>query len=702
MNGFFKWLIPALWAAFFFASFPAVAESVQQKTGEAPHITQLLALADGRVIAVTVEKGGLYLATPERRKLQRLLRAPETYIHQAAQNADGTLYLATDAGIYRADQPEGAWEQIGQDAAAWLAFSADGAQSRVKRWGEGLFAAPSAHLSVEKVNEIKTMVAQRQALREQAGQLRRELYRKAGAARTTEKTPEETGAFLEKFAQLRKLEEQADNLNVEGGWRKVSAGLPKAPAQTLAMLPDGEEFAGWFGGGVYRSRNGGADWEAASTGLVSPWVLTLAASPRGDLYAGTFGAGLFRWRADVSEWALADAIFAGAVIQDLAFGANGPILAGSRERGLFLSLDEGKTWRQPDGAALPGSHVQGVAVGADGAFWVSVWGQGLHVSTDQGVSWRRRSFPQATQVTDLVFTPDGVGYAVLAGSGLHYSTDGGRQWMPLAMPEGISHKVRLAVTGDGRLWLGSRHTGLWTLAGPNASWERESAGLPGAGIQDFAVSPAGAVLAIAQDDGGLYERSASGEWRPLALTLLEKNPPWSVDAVWQPVADVGPSLWRELGLDRLECLPDGRWVAIGYYEILLSEDHGAVWRRYRFAQSSHGFLSAADGTLYTQQFMGALALRRGSTEWDTPVTPREAYRFFRPAGAGRWVAAKENGGMDILSGDGASLQVTQHELEGEKVLSLAVSPQGAIFAGLENELKVLEKDHREWRAVDLE
>lgn len=702
MNRLFKLLVPALWAAFFFAVFPTVAESAQQKTGDAPHITQLLALADGRVIVVTVEKGGLYLATPERKKLQRLLRTPETRIHQATQDANGALYLATDAGIYRADQPEGAWEQVGRDAVAWLAFSADGAQSRVKRWGEGLFAAPSAYLSVEKVQEIKAVVAQRQTLREQVGQLRGELHRKIGAARTTEKTPEETRASLEKFAQLRKLEEQADNLNVEGGWQKISAGLPKAPVQTLAILPDGEEFAGWFGGGVYRSRNAGADWEAASTGLVSPWVLTLAASPRGDLYAGTFGAGLFRWRADVHEWTLADAIFAGAVIQDLAFGANGQILAGSRERGLFLSLDEGKTWRKPDGVALPGSHVQGVAVGANGAFWVSVWGRGLSISTDQGVSWRRLSFPQATQVTDLVFTPDGVGYAVLADSGLYYSTDGGRQWVALAMPEGISHKVRLAVTGDGRLWLGSRHTGLWTLAGPNASWERESAGLSGAGIQDFAVSPAGAVLAIAQDDGGLYERSASGEWRSLTLTLLGKEPPWLIDGVWKPVADVGPSLWRELSLDRLECLPDGRWVAIGYYEILLSENHGAVWRRYRFAQSFHDFLSAADGTLYTERFMVTLAQRRDSTEWDAPVTPRDAYRFIRPAGAGRWVAARENGGMDILSGDGVSLQVTQRELEGEKVLSLAVSPQGAIFAGLENELKVLEKDHQEWRTVDLE
>lgn len=696
MNRFLKLLIPVLWSAFFFVGFPAVAESASQKTVDVPYITQLLAVSNGRVVAVTMEKGGLYLATPDRRKLQRLLRTPEARIHQAAQDINGVLYLATDAGIYRADQPEGPWEQVTQDATAWLAFSTDGVQSRVKRWDQGLFAAPSAHLSIERAQEVKALAAQQAAMKKQANQLHQDVY----AARDA-KTPEGRRVFSDKFAQWRKLQKEADNLQVDGDWRQVSAGLPKAPVQTLAMLPDGEEFAGFFGWGVYRSRNAGADWEASSSGLSSPWVLMLAAGTHGDLYAGTFGAGLFRRQAEAGEWTLVDAIFAGAVIQNLAFGANGQILAGSRERGLFLSLDEGKTWRQP-GAALPGTHVQGVAVGTDGAFWVSVWGRSLYVSTDQGVNWRPQAFPQATQVMDLVFTPNGVGYAVLAGSGLYYSTDGGKQWTPLKTPADSSHTLRLAVAGDGRLWLGSPQEGLWALAGPEASWERVMAGLPEAGIQDFAVNPAGMALAIARDDSGLYERSAGGEWQPLTMTLLEENAPWSVNRVWQPVADVSPSLWRELGLDRLEYLPDGRWIAIGYYEILLSEDHGAVWRRHRFGTSFHDFLSAADGTLYTQRFMVTLAQRRDSTEWDAPVTPREAYRFFRPAGPGRWVAAHEKGGVDILSGDGASLEVTQRELAGEKVLSLAVSPTGAIFVGLENELKVLEKDRQEWRTVDLE
>lgn len=386
--------IPALWLAFFFAGFSAITESAEQKAVEVPYITQLLAVSNGRVVVVTVEKSGLYLAIPKRKNLQRLSHTPETYIYQATQDPNGILYLATDAGIYRADEPDGVWELVSQESTAWLEFSADGAQSRIKRWGAGLFATPSAHLSVEKAQEVQAMIAQRQALKEQARQRHRE-FQKA----------DEKKMVMEKFSQWQKLEEQVKNFHVEDGWRKVNIGLPQAPVQTLAILANGEEFAGLFGWGVYRSYNAGADWDSASDGLVSPWVLTLAASPQGDLYAGTFGAGLFRWQADENVWIAVDEIFQKTVIQDLAFGANEQILVGSRERGLFLSLDDGKTWRNLDETALPGNHIQGVAVGSDGAFWVSVWGLGLSVSTDQGISWQLLSFPQATQVKDSLRGP---------------------------------------------------------------------------------------------------------------------------------------------------------------------------------------------------------------------------------------------------------------------------------------------------------
>jgi hypothetical protein len=82
--------------------------------------------------------------------------------------------------------------------------------------------------------------------------------------------------------------------------------------------------------------------------------------------------------------------------------------------------------------------------------------------------------------------------------------------------------------------------------------------------------------------------------------------------------------------------------------------------------------------------------------------PPQAYWLFQPAGDGQWVAARWGGGVDLLSGDGRSLTVVKHGLEDQPILSLAVAPDGAIFAGLEDGLKVLRKGGDGWLSVAME
>lgn len=77
-------------------------------------------------------------------------------------------------------------------------------------------------------------------------------------------------------------------------WEKMSAGValsppagfPPPPAgQTfsMAMSPeyqaDATIFAGIFGGGPFRSTDGGATWEQVRQGMIYAWVLSLAVTP---------------------------------------------------------------------------------------------------------------------------------------------------------------------------------------------------------------------------------------------------------------------------------------------------------------------------------------------------------------------------------------------------------------------------------------
>ena len=72
----------------------------------------------------------------------------------------------------------------------------------------------------------------------------------------------------------------------EGGRIRVLAIDPATPT-TL--------YAGTYGGGVFKSANGGASWSAVNSGLTSLAVLALAIDPATPttLYAGTSGGGVF-------------------------------------------------------------------------------------------------------------------------------------------------------------------------------------------------------------------------------------------------------------------------------------------------------------------------------------------------------------------------------------------------------------------------
>ena len=76
------------------------------------------------------------------------------------------------------------------------------------------------------------------------------------------------------------------SIGPEGGNVSALAIDPATPA-TL--------YAGTWGGGVFKSTNGGANWSAVNTGLTNTDVRALAIDPDtpATLYAGTWGGGVF-------------------------------------------------------------------------------------------------------------------------------------------------------------------------------------------------------------------------------------------------------------------------------------------------------------------------------------------------------------------------------------------------------------------------
>ncbi|MBM9538775.1 hypothetical protein [Desulfobulbus alkaliphilus] len=315
-------------------SFFAESGEASQATFAPPQskVNQLLTLADGSLVALTAEKGGLYILKPGGLKWERWPGTPETHLYSAASAPDGALYLATASGLARWNSALTAWEIVREGAASRVSFSSSREQSRqytmlVNFWGRGL-----------------AMLAWRQA-------------------------NEDDHQF-----ELNPTQEEMK-------------GLPVAPVQAILLREEDAWYAGLFGHGVFRFDASASSWETAHDGLGSLFVMTLAAGPTEELYVGTYGGGLLVLDTGRTDWRLADPFFAGTSIQDLAFGEKGEIVAGSVAHGLFLSLDKGTSWQRID-LGIPDGNITAVAVGKDGSIWAGVWGSGPFVSRDQGTSWR--------------------------------------------------------------------------------------------------------------------------------------------------------------------------------------------------------------------------------------------------------------------------------------------------------------------------
>ncbi|MEW5724524.1 MAG: hypothetical protein AB1896_15545 [Thermodesulfobacteriota bacterium] len=351
---------------------------------DAPDVFQVLALSDGRVLALTDAQAGLFYLPDQGGKWRRAKGLPEVFLCFAAADSRGRVYLATSQGLFRSEDGFDRWANVASQSAARLAFSPDGAAALVKVWGQGLFAVRPEDLGPEGFEAEEKRRSEAAALLDEAERLEAELL----GADTQSLTPAETEEYLKKYETWKKLTEEAEALEKKGtGWPAAGRGLPEGPAQALACDEHGRWYAGFFGAGVYQSRDLGSGWREINRGLAGRQVLVLAAGPGGEVLAGTYGGGLFRWFEKRGEWSpVGPPGLAGRIIQTAAFGPRGEALAGTREDGLYYSTDGLDAWRKAE--SLPGPNVPAAAVGRAGTLWAAVSGRGLFGSTDQGRTWR--------------------------------------------------------------------------------------------------------------------------------------------------------------------------------------------------------------------------------------------------------------------------------------------------------------------------
>lgn len=476
-------------------------------------------------------------------------------------------------------------------------------------------------------------------------------------------------------------------------------------------------------------------------------VTALAAGPPGTsrqvVIAGTLG-GLFLGRDGGHSWEKVGALggrFIQAAAVSPAFDSDSTLIVGTAGSGAFLSMDGGKSWRdpdfwgqQPDVTALAFSPTYA----SDGMILAGTSHDGVYVTTSRGRTWNAANLGLADLSVNALAAhlgPDGHGLLFAGTStGLYQWAAEARQWFAAAgFPAGtpVQSIVFAPSPGGSALFVGTEGAGLWRSIDGDALHRLETVDTD-ASVNAIAVSAdfsADGTLMIATAEHGLMRSRDRGDsWQPLAGTadansvlaltscatpdglvwlagLHERGVLRSADGggSWQP-SNVGMSSRPVLALALSPGFaPDGTLlVGTAAEGVLRSADGGLTWSP---ASEGLGELSVtslvfsptfqADGRVWAIAGASLVESRDGGRAWE-PVTGLPG--DFMPlslavapdASAGHAIAVGGADGALALSRDGGtSWSPLAEHFAGGNVVTVAFSPNyafdGTLFAATAGE-----------------
>ncbi len=294
---------------------------------------------------------------------------------------------------------------------------------------------------------------------------------------------------------------KADGVNVSAGqtialvegpagatWTPV-AGFANLDGSASGLSQDGSvQVAGFWGGGLRVSANGGGSWSATA--------------------------------------------LAGQTINHIAMSADGTkIYAALRNNVIYKSSDSGATWA-PSGSINHLWHAVGCS--ADGTYAVAGNDSGVWTTSDGGTTWTHRAVTTPRYWPGAAISADGSKMVVSAIGVIYTSSDYGVTWTLRQNSPGV-HFNRVAMSADGtRLYvtaspgqiLVSTDSGVtWTPNGPNTGWSGVSCASDGLtavavdGIRAYVSTDGGANWTQRQAAAGCRNASASGNGRKMLMPV---------------------------------------------------------------------------------------------------------------------------------------------------------------------------------------
>ena len=274
---------------------------------------------------------------------------------------------------------------------------------------------------------------------------------------------------------------------------------------------------------------GSSPWTPLGPTGGNTYALVADPSAAGTLYAAVYGGGVFKTTDGGASWTPSSPALRGWSVHALAIDPAKPrtLFAGTWDQGVWKTSDGGTTWKRvlyqpPQQAAILAIEIdpkntQNVVAATDTGM-----NDGVFRSSDGGGSWTRSTegLPANFRLFAMAMAPSSPAtlYAT-PGEGVVKSTDGGRTWKAAGSGSGISGKLVRALAVDPSsadvVYAGTVNDGAWKSADGGASWKSVSSGpMKDRHVYGFFVEPSQPETVWAGVSNGVLKSDDGGRsWR---------------------------------------------------------------------------------------------------------------------------------------------------------------------------------------------
>ncbi len=340
----------------------------------------------------------------------------------------------------------------------------------------------------------------------------------------------------------------------DGGqhWQAASEGLSDGFIQNLAIDPQNPAtiYAGMYGYGVYKSTDGAATWQATGPGLTSQavvYALVIDPTRPNILYAGTrdrafsgpqWGGGVYRSENGGASWQAVNNGLAEDWVYSLAIHPQNPdfIYAILHTQGVNYSIDRGENWAPMNSGIFDLSTRDMVINPAQPDHrYVSTWYDSrLFKTLTGGLTWFLwEDGMYEARAYDLEIDPvdPAVVYIGTFYEGVKKTINAGDKWFDAGLKPNFVYRIKVSPQNHETLYAGTRGAGLFKSDNAGAGWYPSHAGISNAWVTSvIADTPEQAVISVmgdgiftTSDAGNSWQRSTEG-WYDLFVNFVMRSP----------------------------------------------------------------------------------------------------------------------------------------------------------------------------------